>query len=379
MWRQGAVSMNRRVIFYGIIGILGASAGVGDWRLFCHGWSVLDQWCYGLLFVLAPAVFVVPHTIADYLPLWLVRLLGRVGGYYFFAAYYLMVCLLPFVVLKLLFLMPVLAPWGGTVLQYYAWIVAIATVILWVGGIYQGHHQVVRHLEVETAKAVPRDFTVVFASDIHLGVSLGPAFARRLVHDINALKPDVILVGGDIIDGDLQTVLREKSLQALSGLQAPWGVYAVLGNHDHYGFDVNLLKAKLQENGIHVLSGETEQLAEGVALTGVLDALYHSREHVVAGPADDFHIVMEHEPVHMTEVAAAGGDLYFAGHTHAGQFWPNRIMVRRAFPFDYGVRLIGRLTAIVSSGYGAWGERFRVGPPPEIVVVQVKSRSCRDI
>ena len=75
--------------------------------------------------------------------------------------------------------------------------------------------------------------------------------------------------------------------------------------------------------------------------------------------------------MHIEAAAKAGYDLYLAGHTHAGQFWPIRHFVKRMFLLDYGAELFGKMTAVVSSGYGAWGPLFRLGVAPEIVVVQI--------
>lgn len=77
--------------------------------------------------------------------------------------------------------------------------------------------------------------------------------------------------------------------------------------------------------------------------------------------------------MHIEAAAKAGYDLYLAGHTHAGQFWPIRHFVKRMFLLDYGAELFGKMTAVVSSGYGAWGPLFRLGVAPEIVVVQVRN------
>lgn len=364
--------MLKRNIFYLILGILGAISGYFQWHLFQNAWLFLNESPWVFLFVLAPCLFVIPHTLSDYLPLWLEQLLGRVGGYYFFGAYYATLFLFPFCLAKILFLMPALAPWQTPFLTAYAQGAAAAIMFVLAAGYWRGHHSIVRRIDVTTNKPILREFTLAFASDIHLGPSIGPAFAKRMVADLNELQADLVLFGGDIIDGDLQTVLREHSLEALAGIKAVWGVYAVLGNHDHYGFDILLERQLLQEAGLTILSGKTVYPAEGVAITGVMDARYHTEEPVIPQVHEAFHIVMEHEPIHISEAANAKGDLYLAGHTHAGQFWPQRNLVRKVFPFDYGIEFVKQLTAIVTSGYGAWGARFRLGPAPEIVLVTVK-------
>lgn len=364
--------MLSRTKFYCILGFLGALSGLGQWRLFCHGWGFLENPYCGLLFMLAPCLFVVPHTLSSHLPLWLEQLLGRIGGYYFFATYYLTLFLLPFGLIKALFQLPSLNAFEQLVMQGYARFTALFITCLMGAGYWRAHHPVVRSVEVRTDKAIPRDFTVAFASDIHLGPAIGAGFARRMVERLNNLKADLVLFGGDMMDGDQRIVERQQGFQALSGIRAAWGVYGVLGNHDHYGYDVNRVKEQLQAAGIHILSGETVEPAPGVVLTGIMDARYHTTAPGIPVLQDAFHILIEHEPVHINEAVQAGGSLYLAGHTHAGQYWPNRVFVKKMFPFDYGTKLFDDLTAIVTSGYGSWGARFRTGPAPEIVLVEVK-------
>ena len=81
------------------------------------------------------------------------------------------------------------------------------------------------------------------------------------------------------------------------------------------------------------------------------------------------------------EAERLGYDLYLAGHTHAGQFWPIRRFTRKMFFLDYGTSKFGNMTAVVSSGYGAWGMLFRLQVSPEIVLIRLKpeSESVEDV
>ena len=82
---------------------------------------------------------------------------------------------------------------------------------------------------METAKDVGEGLTIAFVSDIHFGMVLGRWFSKRLVKDLLEIQPDAIVLGGDIIDGNLGFVLKDGSLKELNNLRAPQGVYAVLG------------------------------------------------------------------------------------------------------------------------------------------------------
>ena len=81
---------------------------------------------------------------------------------------------------------------------------------------------------------------------------------------------------------------------------------------------------------------------------------------------------MEHEPRRIEKASEEGYDLYFAGHTHAGQLLPNRLITRKMYALDYGSRLFGKMLATVSSGYGLWGVPLRSGPRPEIVIITIQ-------
>lgn len=91
------------------------------------------------------------------------------------------------------------------------------------------YYPVCRKIYLETAKDVGEGLTIAFVSYIHLGMVLGRWFSKRLVRDLLEIQPDAIVLGGDIIDGNLGFVLKDGSLEELNKLRAPQGVYAVLG------------------------------------------------------------------------------------------------------------------------------------------------------
>lgn len=364
--------MAPRDVFYSILGLMGALISGGLWALFSHGFRSINNAGGLIVFLLLPLLFVIPHTLARRLPLTLVKFLGRLGGYMFFYVYYGLLILIPWIILRISFFFKALAPYKESALSMYAGGAAFLLFLILARGIWDGHHPIVRRVKVETEKSV-NDFTIAFVSDIHLGPHIGKNFAMQMVRRINHLKPDLVLIGGDIIDGDLNTVLREKSLEGLARFKAPLGTYAVFGNHDHYGQNLRLEGTILQEEGISILHGESEELPNGAVLTGVMDYSYHPDDSFESFPGK-FHIVLEHEPVHMKDAARKGADLFLAGHTHGGQFWPNSHFVGKHFPFYFGTKKYGNLTAIVTSGYGAWGACFRNGHKPEIVLIEVNGR-----
>ncbi|WP_298637286.1 metallophosphoesterase [uncultured Megasphaera sp.] len=369
--------MKQRHYFYLILAFIGELSVLGQWALFRHSLPVPEMPLLALFMVL-PILYVIPYVFSESLPPMVTRGLTRFAGYWFSFSYYATMLLIPGLLLWIVTqLMGRNDLWQGTVSVYYSAFAFGLTWLLLAVGAWIGHHQVVRTVDIETDKAIDRDFSIAFVSDIHLGAVLGTSFSRQLTQDVNACRPDMVLMGGDIIDGDLQYVLREDSFSGFEGLKAPAGVFAVMGNHDTYGENLALEAEVLGRHGVRVLNGDVVTPIPGVTLFGRED--YYIAPAAPVRKADEaaFSIFMEHEPMHIHQAAEAGWDLHVSGHTHAGQFWPNRLVTSRLFALDYGSRTFGKMTAMVSSGYGAWSALFRIGPPPEVVLIRVHKKGLQ--
>ena len=369
--------MVKRYYFYLILGLLGLISGGFQWLMFRHAGSAfaLPEALY--VFLLAPLTFVVPYTMERYLPLPVSKLLARVGGYWFIFAFYATMLLIPFFVLWCACVLFCGAAVWEPVSRGYAIAALGLLVFLLIIGAWRACHPVRRVVTVVTEKNIPRNFTVAFASDIHLGMVLDGSFSRRLVNDINAIAPNFVLFGGDLIDGNLGFVLKDGSFESFRKLSPELGSYAVFGNHDWYGMDIPLERKVLEGCGIKCLQGESISPEDGISILGMEDYLFHPEQKVRPVSDSVFSIVIDHEPVRMEEAMKTGHDLYLGGHTHAGQFWPVSHFTGKMFDLDYGTMQTGKFTAIVSSGYGAWGTLFRLGTKPEIVVVHVRKASKR--
>lgn len=364
----------RRYIFYIILGLIGCFAAVGEWKMYSYAFPVLRSNCALAFFLASPLLFVLPYTLALNLPSNLVKILTQIGGYWFVAAYYGVIGMIPFFFLLAAATVTGYAFWYS-LLSLYGTAVALLIMLSLCCGRYRALHPVITRVETETAKALNKDLKIAFVSDIHLGAVQGKPFIRKLAEKMEQIAPDMILIGGDIIDGNLEFVLRDKSLEELERLTDTGAeVIAVFGNHDHYGADIGEERRVLEEAGIRCLSDDTYRTETGAYVTGMVDYMYVTFQKVRPARNDGFTIFMEHEPVQIKLAAAAGYDLYLAGHTHAGQFWPNRLATKRIFELDFGVKRYRQMTAVVSSGYGSWGPLFRLGPAPEIVLITVKRK-----
>lgn len=221
--------------------------------------------------------------------------------------------------------------------------------------------------------------TIAAASDIHLGTIVGNRHLERLLKELEQMKPDIILLPGDVLDDDIEPYIRKKMSATMSRLGAPLGVYAVLGNHEYIGGHIDRYVKEMNEIGIQVLLDDSVLIDDSFYIIGRKDlsarrmpeGRLRTEELVEHLDASRPLILMDHQPSDLDEYADAGIDISLSGHTHRGQFAPNHWITRRLFELDYGYLHKGRLHAIVSSGFGTWGPPVRIASRCEIVKVEV--------
>lgn len=222
---------------------------------------------------------------------------------------------------------------------------------------------------------------IVQISDLHVGPTIGEAYVRRVVEMSNALKPDLVVLTGDIVDGPVSRLARPVA--PLAELQAREGCVLVLGNHDCYA-GARPWIAHFRSLGLSVLLNEHKLITRGPArlvLGGVTDPALRLSEpaHVprpdlAAAPevGKALRILLAHNPALAPGAQAAGFDLQLSGHTHAGQFFPWTMAVRWAHaPHVAGLSRRGKMWVYVSAGTGTWGPPVRLGTRTELTLLQL--------
>ena len=254
----------------------------------------------------------------------------------------------------------------------------VFSVIALIQGIRQ---PVVRNYEVQLAGLPPGlDGTVIAGlSDLHLGSVRNEGWLRERVSQVQAGKPDIIVLLGDIFEGH---GLPSKELVAgLEGLKAPMGVWAVLGNHEFHGRG-NGIVPLFKEAGVTVLRNETVTVLPGLMLSGVDDLTSNHRSgsnadlisRTLASKSSGATVLLSHTPWNADRAAKAGGGLMLSGHTHGGQIWPFGYIVKRFYPLLAGRYEVDGMTVIVSRGAGSWGPLMRLWHPAEIIRVTLRAR-----
>ena len=365
---------NVRFHFFMMIGLLGSVLGLVQWYVYRKGFTLLHSWWTAVFCLLLPVIFLLPHFVTG-LPLGLTRFLATLGGFWLGFFYYSVLLLVLYLVLFLGFtVLGQQAAWNVFAPRLVRAALAVLVVLLAWGG-WNARHPVYREVTVTTEKALPRDIKIAFVTDMHLGTVLGDSYCAGLVQRLNALQPDLVIFGGDQVDESLQLVRDEGSYKHLAELRAPLGVYVVLGNHDYLGGTWREEMELFSGQGLHYLVDETVALPDNLELTGLPDYSMGGRQTALQrGQAERFRILVDHQPRRMRQAAAAGYDLYLAGHTHAGQLYPNRLVTQKLYELDYGTKIFDRMLAVTSDGYGFWGVPVRTGPAPEIVVLTLQHK-----
>lgn len=215
---------------------------------------------------------------------------------------------------------------------------------------------------------------IALVSDLHLGHIQGPLFLRRVISRLRRLKPDIVLVSGDMFDGTRHGL--DRLVQPWGEFSVPLGIHFVTGNHDEFA-DREPYIAALARVGVRALNNE-RIVVDGLQIVGVHDGEANDPEafrallRQMAIDRKAPSILLAHKPENLPLAEEAGISLQLSGHTHRGQLWPWTLVVRRIYgPFAYGLSQLGNLQVYTSSGAGTWGPPLRVGTGSEVVLLRL--------
>lgn len=265
-------------------------------------------------------------------------------------------------------------------------------------GNYKFRHPEVTEMDLTVDKKAGDidQLRIVVATDIHAGYLIDKNIISTYIDKIMEQKPDLILLVGDIIDYDIQSLHEQRMETEFLRLKAPYGVYASTGNHEY----IELTESKdekilwLSEKAkLNVLRDTTIMIANSFYLVGREDDHCKTRKPLteIIQDVDKNYpvIVMNHEPHRLDEEVEAGADIALYGHTHNGQFFPNNLFMAASsmiyntgvvsydikpkfmYELPFGYKKKGDTHIYVSSGLGLAGPQYRIGTISEIVVLNV--------
>jgi len=234
-------------------------------------------------------------------------------------------------------------------------------------------------IQLDRLPAAFDGFRIVQLSDIHHGPFSDREQIERAVDTANRLKPDIIALTGDYISKERH--YAAPCAEMLGRLKARYGVYAVLGNHDHWT-DAALITDLFRAEGITVLINEGmhfELNGQAIWLAGVDDTMVGLEDLSLAlagARSDEMKLLLAHNPIILRRAARASVDLVLSGHTHGGQVTirgersasgrPRRRMLK-------GLGRQGNTQIYVNRGLGTVVLPIRYGCPPEVSLLELRS------
>jgi len=242
----------------------------------------------------------------------------------------------------------------------------------------------VRNVEFARPGLAPEldGFTIVLIADLHVDKTSTKAEVEEVVRRANALRPDVIVLAGDFVDGRVEQLGHK--IEPLKGLRAGYGVFGVPGNHEYYSGYCEWM-AFLRSLGIRMLENEHRVAAGGkLALAGITDPAARIRQmeepdvkKALAGVPDGaFKILVAHQLKNTREAAERGVDLQLSGHTHGGMIVGlDRFLALLNHGFVSGEYDVDGMKLYVSRGTSLWkGFPVRLGVPSEITCITLRRK-----
>jgi len=261
--------------------------------------------------------------------------------------------------------------------------VIIVTAGLIIYGLINANLIKIVNYEIEFNDTSLNDLKIVLISDTHLGDVNSERNLERLVKSINSLTPDIVCITGDIFNDNFYLIRNpDRAISLFKSINATYGVYACLGNHDG-GNTFNQMIKFLENSNIKLLNDEYVIIDNRFVLFGRLDTSpiggfgelqrRDISETIISAGVNMPVIVMEHNPSHIKEYGNEV-NLILAGHTHSGQMFPGNLVTKAMFVAAYGhyQENTDSPHVIVTSGVSTWRPPMRIGTKNEIVSILVR-------
>ena len=339
---------------------------------------------YTITFFMVAAIFIVAKILETKHSSVISDVLNILGGFWLaFMLYGFMFFLISDILILILKLSRIISEENVLLFRKGSFIItAILSSLFIIGGFINAVIPVIKEYNITINKPAGEIKTLRIAavSDIHLGSIIRKRSIKKLSGMLQKMNPDIVLLLGDIVDGEIGPVLRGDLLQFFTCPKCNDGLFAITGNHEFIGGGSRTIPY-IESKGIRVLKDEMVTLEGGIQLIGRIDRdsyRFYGKERLSLGElmkqADTTKpvILLDHQPFHLDESAKYGVDLQLSGHTHNGQMWPLNYLTSKIYELSYGYLKKGNSQFIVSSGYGLWGPRVRSGSRSEVLLINIK-------
>jgi predicted MPP superfamily phosphohydrolase len=247
--------------------------------------------------------------------------------------------------------------------------------IVTAGAIWHGNIQISSYqVAVPKKSSDLNHLKIVFAADLHLKGITDKLIVDRFVKKINSLNPDLVLLVGDIVEGDRQDAEMTILEQTLRKVHSKYGVYAAFGNHELHGGTDN--QNFFNNSAIKILQDDFIQVDKSFLLVGRNDFRYNKRKTIEEllknRTQNDLPIILlDHRPSDFSRVSIANVDIQVSGHTHNGQLFPLNYITNNMYDLSWGYKKVNNTHFFVTSGLQAWGPAVKTAGTSEIMVIDI--------
>lgn len=229
------------------------------------------------------------------------------------------------------------------------------------------------HVDIPRKSAAVEHFKIAVAADFHLGQMTDKRFLEKFKVKINSLRPDILLMPGDIVEGHRDDGNTTEFARSFRQIETKYGIYAAPGNHESHGR--NNKSDFFTKAGIEMLADRFVVIADSFCLLGRNDRHSENRKSIAAWlqiiPRNLPVIVIDHRPTDIEAVSKSGVDIQLSGHTHNGQLFPLNFIIAKLYKLGWGYKKISSTHFFVTSGIQVWGPPVRTAGDSEIMLINV--------
>ncbi|WP_292881675.1 metallophosphoesterase [Methanobrevibacter sp. UBA188] len=266
-------------------------------------------------------------------------------------------------------------------------IIIFASIII--GSVYGMNHIELTEYNITTDKIDNESYSILFVSDVHYGSVQNTQLVKDNILKMNNLKPDIVVLGGDIVDERTTKEDMQEIFEELGKINSTYGTYYIFGNHDRQPYAIDYengnrtftdsdLNQTIEKNKIKILNDNKITINNDIVLVGRSDAEWEDtidridvNEILNESDLSKYIVVLDHQPVESKENAQEGADLQLSGHTHGGQVFPYGMIYDLSGRLNYGEYEIKDMKQIVSSGLTGWGWPMRNEAKCEYVLINI--------
>lgn len=370
------------VIFFSLYALLNS-------YIFLRGWQSLALFpqfriIYTTIFIIAASSYIIARVFSEKLPHSVYEILIWIGSFWFFFLFYFFLSILFIDILRLLdklfHIFPDFIHKNPDRTKFYVGLTVFIFTILAAGYGYINRTNIkIKELEINLNNNSAKEYRIVFFSDLHISVINNHSFLKSVVEKINSQNPDLVLIGGDLIDEKSSKLRDYKLADELKNLVTKFGVFSVTGNHEYINKADEVVKF-LESLGIKFLRDEVTLIDNSFYVIGREDYSKFNFTKAKRKNLDELvrnlepskpKILIDHQPLNLNDAVDNGIDLQLSGHTHHGQIAPANLITNLVYELSWGYKKKEKTHFYVSSGIGTWGPPVKIGNVAELILIKL--------